>query len=105
MTQNPRVAFGLSAQTIALKARTGQLRQADQLRLAMHFFAWMREDTGARDAVADFLTLAPEDPDAAGLALEAWVRAYAHEIAPVDLAALEAATAPDYSWQERADLK
>jgi hypothetical protein len=105
MTPDPRIAFGLSAQTVALKARTGQLRQADQLRLAAHFFAWMRDDPVARDVVGDFLALAPDDPEAAGVLLETWVRAYAHDMSPVDLAALEAATAPAFAWQERADLK
>lgn len=102
---NPAIAFGLSAQTVALKARTGQLRQADRLRLAEQFFAWLPEDAGARDAVGAFLSVSAKDPVAAGLALEDWVISRAAEMAPIDLERRLSEVQAEFEWQKRADLQ
>lgn len=102
---DPHIAFGLLAQTVALKARTDQLRQVDQLKLATGFFAWVRDDASAAEALAEFFALLQSDPAVAGSRLQDWVQVYAHGLAPLDLEQRLSDVSANYDWQERADLR
>lgn len=103
--RNTHIAFGLSATTIALKARNGELRLRDQVKLARDFFDWVPDDVGARDAVRDFLAMSAFDPEAAGLVLQDWVRDQAHLRSPFDVEAALATVTAEHDWQDRADLQ
>jgi hypothetical protein len=74
--QNQRVAFGLAATTIALKARVGQLRTQDQVDFAVRVLEFAMDDDLARLAVVDFLTHVRRDPAAAGARLQDFVNAW-----------------------------
>lgn len=71
-----RIAFGLQATTIALKARTGQLREADKVTLLAAALDLFAEDAAVRRAVLDFVDRAPRDTAGAGAALQDFVLAW-----------------------------
>lgn len=75
--RSPLIAFGLLATTVALKARTGQLRDADRLKLATSALEWVADLPEARAAVLTFLHFAQVDPVGAGCALQDAVRGLA----------------------------
>lgn len=66
---SPQVAFGLYAQTAALKAKTGQLRQDEPAQLLDHHDATVPDDLPAHLAVIAFIQGVGDDPVAAGDAL------------------------------------
>ena len=68
-----RVAFGLAATTVALKARTGQLRLQDQVDFALRALEFVPRDDIARLAVLDFLTHVRLDPAGAGARLQDFI--------------------------------
>ena len=68
-----RVAFGLAATTVALKARTGQLRLQDQVDFSVRALEFVAGDDLARLAVVDFLTHCRRDPQAAGVRLQDFI--------------------------------
>jgi hypothetical protein len=80
-----RVAFGLAATTVALKARTGQLRLQDQVDFAIRALEFVPNDDMARLAVVDFLTHVRRDPAGAGARLQDFILAWSEgEIQPQD---------------------
>lgn len=83
--QSQRVAFGLAATTIALKARVGQLTAGHQVDFAARALDWVHDDEQARLAVLDFLAHARRDPDGAGRRLQEFILDWSDgEIAPQD---------------------
>lgn len=103
--RNPLIAFGLLATTVALKARTGQLRDADRLRLATAALEWVPDLPEARAAVLTFLHLTQSDPATAGLALQEVARGLVGDDLGRDpgevLAQMPQTHAPD--WMQRKD--
>lgn len=71
--QQHHVAFGLAATTVALKARTGQLRMQDQLDFSIRALEFVADDDLARMATVDFLTHCRRDPVGAGMRLQDFV--------------------------------
>ncbi len=83
--QSQRVAFGLAATTIALKARVGHLRTQDQVDFAVRALEFVACDDLARLAVVDFLTHVRRDPISAGARLQDFIVAWSDgEIKPQD---------------------
>lgn len=74
--QERRVAFGLAATTVALKAKSGQLRMVDQLQFAMRAMDMVHDDVAALQAVRNFLTVSADDAPAAGEALQSFIIAW-----------------------------
>lgn len=74
---NQRIAFGLAATTIALKARVGQLRLQDQVNFAVRALEYVGHDDLARLAVVDFLTHCRSDAEAAGARLQEFILGWA----------------------------
>jgi hypothetical protein len=73
MMQDRRIAFGLAATAIAMKARVGQLRVSDQVGFAARALEWVHDDELARLAVVDFLTHCQRDPVGAGSRLQEFI--------------------------------
>lgn len=83
--QSQRVAFGLAATTVALKARVGQLTAGHQVDFAARALEWVHDDELARLAVLDFLAHARRDPAGAGARLQDFILAWSDgEIRPQD---------------------
>lgn len=98
--QSQRVAFGLAATTIALKARVGHLRSVDQTGFAIRALEWVHDDELARLAVVDFLTYCNRDPIGSGTRLQDFILTWsAGEITPQDpqmvLAGILSSAAPE----------
>ncbi|APZ51245.1 hypothetical protein [Salipiger abyssi] len=71
--KSPRVAFGLQAATVALKAKAGVLTGRDQIVLVEAMFDWVDDDPFARDAVRDFFAAVRIDAARAGDRLLSWL--------------------------------
>lgn len=83
--QNQRIAFGLAATTIALKARVGQLLTQDQVDFAVRALEFVPQDAMARLAVVDFLTHVRRDPQGAGARLQDFILQWSEgDIQPQD---------------------
>lgn len=74
--QENQVAFGLYATTIALKAKSGQLRIGDQIEFALRALEMVHDDPAARVCVIDFLTHCELDPHGAGERLQDFIIAW-----------------------------
>lgn len=119
---NPKVAFGLKLQTVALKAKLRQLREVDRSELLLSCMEQLPEHEAARHAVIDFYYGSRMDPVKAGELLYDFI----DELCPkLDarkpeqvLLNIEAEKAEDpdapkpepeirqhFDWQDRADLK
>ncbi|WP_026756687.1 hypothetical protein [Sediminimonas qiaohouensis] len=110
MSRSPIIAFGLQAQTVALKARTGQLQWRDQVDLAKSALEWVPEETLARDMVLDFLGHCRVTPGAAGQKLQHDLTLWLDEACPPDPGpvpdGIEAERGGvEFDWQKRADLQ
>lgn len=68
-----RVAFGLAATSIALKARTGQLRAPDMVAFAIRAIDFAGDDDRAKIAAIEFLALCQREPAEAGKRLQQFV--------------------------------
>ncbi len=77
MMQDRRIAFGLAATAIAMRARVGQLRVSDQVGFAARALEWVHDDALARLAVVDFLTHCQRDPVGAGSRLQEFILGWA----------------------------
>lgn len=83
--QDRRVAFGLAATMVALKARVGRLRAADITAFAARSLEWVHDDDLARLAVVDFLTHCNRDPEGSGTRLQDFILSWSDgEIRPQD---------------------
>lgn len=71
--QDRRVAFGLAATMIALKAKAGRLQLNDQIQFAMRALDLVHDDEAARKAAVDFLSSCRLDPESAGAGLQDFV--------------------------------
>ena len=71
--QDRQIAFGLSATTTALKAKTGQLRLTDQVGFAVGALEMVHDDVTARQAAIDFLTECSRHPQKAGAQLQDFI--------------------------------
>lgn len=100
---SPVIAFGLQAQTVALKARTGRLRWRDQVELARAALEWVPDQAPARAMVVDFLTHCLAMPEGAGEKLQRDLTAWLDDVCPPDPGA--ALRACEFDWQSRADLQ
>lgn len=78
--QQRHVAFGLAATTVALKARTGQLRIQDQLDFSIRALEFVADDDLARMATVDFLTHCRHDPVGAGVRLQDFVLSWSEGV-------------------------
>jgi hypothetical protein len=118
MTQSPIIAFGLKATTVALKAKTGQLRLKDKLDLTTACLEWLGDDAKVRDAVVSFLASVDREPIAAADMLQAVAAHLAPESDPrrpeVVLKQIESerpepsedvSESALFDWQKRADLQ
>lgn len=83
--QEHRVAFGLAATTVALKARVGQISLRDQVDFAVRALDFVHDDDLARLAVMEFLTHCRRDPEAAGERPQSFILSWTDgEIRPQD---------------------
>lgn len=71
--QDRRVAFGLAATMIALKAKAGRLQLNDQIQFAMRTLDLVHDDQAAREAAVSFLTNCRLDASRAGTELQDFV--------------------------------
>ena len=106
LRKSPRVAFGLAATTVALKARTGKLTLRDRLIFAERALDWVLDWPDALCAVRDFLALVQAQPTEAGMALADWVSRHMDDLAPQRagevLDGIEASRAA-HDWTTRKD--
>lgn len=83
--QDRRVAFGLAATMIALKARVGQITLRDQVDFAVRSLDFVHDDDLARLAVMEFLTHCRRDTEAAGARLQDFILSWSDgEVRPQD---------------------
>lgn len=109
MDRNPRIAFGLSATTVALKAKTGRLQLRDQVEFAAKALAFVPEDEAARGAVLDFLSAVRSSPIEAGARLQDFIAGWEVSFDPLaperTLQRIGEEAAVEFDWQKRADLQ
>lgn len=106
MTDQPdlRMAFGLSAMSAALKARSNILRNRDKISLSLACLHGARHHDAACAAVIEFLIRCQEDQVAAGEALYQFViEAYPQVDAGRVGETLDQFQA-EFDWQKRVDL-
>jgi hypothetical protein len=105
----PIVAFGLLASTIALKAKTGNLRNSDKVNLQNSCHHWCVGLYDAREAVVDFLEAVDDYPIFAGKCLQSVARSLVPDAMILDDAEpiIEAAEAHAIAsgWAGRADRR
>lgn len=106
---SPIVAFGLRAQTVAFKAKTGQLRRGEADSLLTHHDALIPDDLPAHIATIAFIQRVADDPAGAADALLAFLSDWNADLSG---AATEAALRdqapghfanPHFDWQDRKD--
>lgn len=119
---NPKVAFGLKLQTIALKAKTRQLREVDRSELLLSCMEQLPEHEAARHAVIDFYYGSKLDPIRAGERLYDFIDELCPKIdarkpervlkiiereraEDPDAPKPEPETQPHFDWQDRRDLR
>lgn len=71
--QNQRIAFGLAATMVALKAKAGRLQIGDQLQFGIRALEMIHDDDAARIAVIAFLTNCRGNPEDAGARLQDFI--------------------------------
>lgn len=96
--KSPDISFGMAAVAVAMKARSGMLREVDRTDLAMAALRFMPHDTAVCAAVGLFVVRSRRDPVDAGAALQAFVSDRAEAMAPAPPPVV-------HPWQERADLQ
>lgn len=104
MTQNPVVAFGLSAAAAAMGAKCGQTSLRSRMDLAIATLRLVPRDEAACKAVADLLVKSERDPVTAGHGLQDFVSAWVSKIPHQDAQEVTDG-APLFDWQKRADLQ
>lgn len=99
------MAFGLCAMTVALKARTNQLRNRDKLQFAVSAMEWVRDHDAASAAAIDFLYQCQIDEVAAGEALHAFVLAQFPDLEADRPGQVLQEMQREFEWQKRADFR
>ena len=74
--QDRRVAFGLAASMIALKAKAGQLQLNDQIQFAIRASEMVHDDQAAREAAVNFLINCRLDASGAATELQEFVQTW-----------------------------
>lgn len=117
MTRSPTIEFGLRALATGYSFRTGRGLQTDIIALQSTVLRCVHGDQRAREMVLAFVQVAPNDPEAAGVALldqvHEWMGGLSDEVrygiqksaAPGALYLQQERTVQRYDWQDRADLK
>lgn len=104
---DPRIAFGLKAMTLALKARCGRATQKMALELQRDCFDLIGGDAVAGRAVAAFIRDLDQDQAAAGAALlefcASWPDRALADVARATERALQSAEGQLHDWQTRKD--
>jgi hypothetical protein len=101
---DPRVAFGLAATAVALKARARYLRTPDRLDLYAALLAWVPEDPEARAAVQAFMAGCDRDPATAGAGLQDFILEWCPAVDPRAPERVLDQMQAEFDWQQRADL-
>jgi predicted anti-sigma-YlaC factor YlaD len=104
---SPTVAFGLAATHAALAAKAGRFGLRDRVAFAVSTLRHLQGDPEVSAAVADFLTMVEDHPQAAGVGLQAFVESWLDRVTPREAETIMQGedTAPLFDWQLRRDLQ
>jgi hypothetical protein len=101
-TASPRVAFGLRAHTLALKAKTAQLGPAEADGLLGYHASLVPEDTDSHLAAIAFVQRVADDPVGAADALITFLTQWGADPAEIE-AALRSQAPQQFAWETRRD--
>ena len=107
--QNPQIAFGLRAMTMAMKAKTNRLKMLEAAHLASMHQACIPDDIDAALAVVRFLSDLSYGSVAAGEALLGFLTTWADGVMAVAVVLTENTLTSqtgeaEFDWQTRADI-